>query len=144
MAHTRAAEYLRMSTEHQQYSIANQSAVMQDYAKRKSIEIVRTFVDRGKSGLKLAGRHGLNALLRTAESGKADFSIVLVYDVSRWGRFQDVDESAYYEFRLKKAGTPVIYCAEPFSDDGSPTDALFKALKHAMAAEFSRDLSAKV
>jgi len=26
------------------------------------------------------------------------------YDVSRWGRFQDADESAYYEFVLKKAG----------------------------------------
>jgi DNA invertase Pin-like site-specific DNA recombinase len=28
----RAAAYLRMSTEHQQYSIANQSAAIQEYA----------------------------------------------------------------------------------------------------------------
>jgi DNA invertase Pin-like site-specific DNA recombinase len=104
----RAAEYLRMSTEHQQYSIANQSAVIQEYANQHGIDIVRTYVDRGKSGLTLHGRHGLNNLLQVAESGKADFGAVLIYDVSRWGRFQDADESAYYEFRLKKAGTPLI------------------------------------
>jgi DNA invertase Pin-like site-specific DNA recombinase len=140
----RAAEYMRMSTEHQQYSIANQSAAMQEYANAHSMEIVRTYVDRGKSGLRIKGRDGLKDLLKTVESRRADFNVVLVYDVSRWGRFQDVDESAYYEYALKKAGIPVVYCAEPFSANGSPTDALLKALKRAMAAEFSRDLSVKV
>lgn len=140
----RAAEYMRMSTEHQQYSIANQSAVIQEYANAHSIEIVRTYVDRGKSGLKLAGRHGLNDLLQAVASRTADFTVLLVYDVSRWGRFQDVDESAYHEYQLKKAGVKVIYCAEPFSDNGTPTDALLKALKRAMAAEYSRELSVKV
>jgi DNA invertase Pin-like site-specific DNA recombinase len=37
---------------------------------------------------------------------------VLVYDVSRWGRFQDIDESAHYEFVCKQAGIKVAYCAE--------------------------------
>ena len=143
-SHLRAAEYMRMSTEHQQYSIANQSAAIQEYANTHSIEIVRTFVDRGKSGLTLAGRVGLKELLRIVESGAADFDVLLVYDVSRWGRFQDVDESAYHEYALKKAGVSVIYCAEPFRDDGSPTDALLKTLKRTMAAEFSRELSVKV
>jgi hypothetical protein len=27
----------------------------------------------------------------------------LVYDISRWGRFQDVDESAYDEFEANKS-----------------------------------------
>ena len=140
----RAAEYMRMSTEHQQYSIANQSAAIQEYANAHSIEIVRTFVDRGKSGLALAGRRGLKDLLHTVESGDADFSVLLVYDVSRWGRFQDVDESAYHEFSLKRAGVSVIYCAEPFRDVGSPLNALLKTLKRTMAAEYSRELSVKV
>jgi DNA invertase Pin-like site-specific DNA recombinase len=140
----RAAEYMRMSTEHQQYSIANQSAAIQEYANAHSIEIVRTYVDRGKSGLGLAGRHGLKELLGTVEAGAADFSVLLVYDVSRWGRFQDVDESAYHEYSLKRAGVSVIYCAEPFRDNGSPTDALLKTLKRTMAAEYSRELSVKV
>lgn len=140
----RAAEYMRMSTEHQQYSIANQSEAIQQYANAHSIEIIRTYVDRGKSGLAIKGRHGLRDLLQTAECGIADFTLLLVYDVSRWGRFQDVDESAFYEYTLKRAGISVKYCAEPFRDDGSPTDALLKALKRSMAAEFSRELSVKV
>jgi DNA invertase Pin-like site-specific DNA recombinase len=135
---------MRMSTEHQQYSIANQAAAIQEYATTNSIEIVRTYVDRGKSGLSLAGRQGLKDLLQTVQSGAADFNFLLVYDVSRFGRFQDVDEGAYYEHVLKKAGVTMIYCAEPFRDNGSPTDALLKALKRAMAAEYSRELSAKV
>jgi DNA invertase Pin-like site-specific DNA recombinase len=140
----RAAEYMRMSTEHQQYSIANQSVAIQEYAAARSIEIVRTYVDRAKSGLRLSGRYGLQELLRTVESGDADFTMLLVYDVSRWGRFQDVDESAFYEFTLRRAGVNVIYCAEMFQTSGGPLDSLLKTLKRTMAAEYSRELSVKV
>jgi len=55
---------------------------------------------------------GLRELLKDVESGKAAFSAVLVYDVSRWGRFQDADESAYYEYILKRFNIGVHYCAE--------------------------------
>jgi DNA invertase Pin-like site-specific DNA recombinase len=67
-----------------------------------------------------------------------------VYDVSRWGRFQDADESAYYEFICKRAGIAIHYCAEQFANDGSLMTTLLKSLKRAMAAEFSRELSVKV
>jgi DNA invertase Pin-like site-specific DNA recombinase len=69
---------------------------------------------------------------------------LLVYDISRWGRFQDADESAYYEYLLKKAGVCVHYCAEQFVNDGSLHSILFKTLKRAMAGEYSRELSVKV
>ena len=52
----RAAQYVRMSTEHQKYSTENQSEAMQQYAARRGIEIVRTYADEGKSGLSLDGR----------------------------------------------------------------------------------------
>jgi DNA invertase Pin-like site-specific DNA recombinase len=89
-----------MSTEHQQYSIANQTAAIQEYADAHSIEIVRSYVDSGRSGLALEGRPGLQNLISTVASGAADFTLLLVYDVSRWGRFQDVDESAYQVAKL--------------------------------------------
>jgi len=82
---SRAAQYLRMSTEHQQYSIANQSAAIALYAAAHNIGIVRAFVDQGKSGTSIKGRKALQELLRVVESGTADFDRVLVYDVSRWG-----------------------------------------------------------
>ena len=96
----RAAQYVRMSTEHQQYSTNNQADKILEYAQRRNIEIVRTYADEGKSGLSLGGRASLQKLIADVETGVADFSMVLVYDVSRWGRFQDADEAAYYEYKL--------------------------------------------
>lgn len=88
----RAAEYVRMSTEHQQYSTENQRDRIRDYAARRDLEIVRTYADEGKSGLRIDGRQALQQLIRDVETGMADFQVILVYDVSRWGRFQDADE----------------------------------------------------
>jgi DNA invertase Pin-like site-specific DNA recombinase len=133
-----------MSTEHQQYSTENQSDVLQEYASQRGIEIVRTFSDSGKSGLRIDGRDGLKDLIDVVQQGKADFTVILVYDVSRWGRFQDADESAYYEYICKRAGITIQYCAEQFENDGSPVSTIVKGVKRAMAGEYSRELSAKV
>jgi DNA invertase Pin-like site-specific DNA recombinase len=54
-----------------------------------------------------------------------------------------VDESAYYEYVLKRPGIRVHYCAEQFENDGSMSSVL-KTLKSSMAAEYSRELSVKV
>ena len=139
-----AAMYVRMSTEHQQYSIVNQADAIERYAAEHKLTIVKRFEDSGKSGLTLAGRPALRQLLLEVISMKADFDHVLVYDVSRWGRFQDTDESAYYEYTCKKANISLHYCVEQFLNDGSAYSALVKALKRTMAGEYSRELSVKV
>jgi len=64
----RAAQYVRMSTEHQQYSTSNQAEKIKEYASRRNLEIVRTYADEGKSGLRIDGRAGLQQLLRDVES----------------------------------------------------------------------------
>ncbi len=140
----RAAEYVRMSTEHQKYSTENQADALRRYAERRGIEIVQTYADEGKSGLKLDGRDALKRLIDDVQTGRANFETILVYDVSRWGRFQDADESAYYEYICKRAGIAVQYCAEQFENDGSPVSTIVKGVKRAMAGEYSRELSAKV
>lgn len=140
----RAAQYLRMSTEHQQYSIENQSAAIALYAAAHNIGIVRSFSDEGKSGTTIKGRKGLQELLRVVQAGASDFDVILVYDISRWGRFPDADEAAHYEYICKRAGIEIRYCAEQFENDNSTTSNLLKALKRTMAGEFSRELSAKV
>ncbi|MEC3910052.1 recombinase family protein [Sphingobium sp. CR2-8] len=139
-----AAEYVRMSTEHQQYSTDNQSVVIRQYAERHGYTIVRTYADEGKSGLTIAGRPGLRQIIDDAESGNADFAAVLVYDVSRFGRFQDADEAASYELRLRHAGVIVQYCADQFDNDGSIPSSLIKTVKRVMAGAYSHDLSIKV
>ncbi len=133
-----------MSTEHQQYSTENQSDKIREYAARRGIEIIRTYTDAGKSGLNINGRASLKRLIQDVESGPVDFTIILVYDISRWGRFQDADESAFYEYRCRQAGIQVTYCAEQFENDGSPVSTIVKGVKRAMADEYSRELSTKV
>lgn len=140
----RAAIYVRMSTEHQKYSTDNQTAAINRYAAKHHFEIVRSYADEGKSGLRLVGRDALQALLRDVEEETADYEVILVYDVSRWGRFQDPDEAAEIELRCKRHGIRVHYCAEQFSNDGSIGSSIIKTVKRAMAGEYSRELSVKV
>ena len=83
----------------------------------RSFEPIRTPV---KSGLKIEGRIGLRQLIDDVEDGQTEFDVILVYDISRWGRFQDADESAYYEYLCRRSGISVHYCAEQFDNDGSP------------------------
>src|SRR6266851_4592303 len=139
-----AAQYVRMSTEHQQYSLENQSTAIQTYAESHGFEVVRTYSDAAKSGLVLRHRVGLRQLLQDVVSGCPAYRVILVYDVSRWGRFQDTDESAHYEFLCKSAGVPVHYCAETFANDGTLPSLIMKALKRTMAGEYSRELGVKV
>jgi DNA invertase Pin-like site-specific DNA recombinase len=100
----RAAAYVRMSTEHQQYSTDNQLAAIAQYAQKRGLEVTQSYADEGKSGLSIEGRDALKRLLNDIEHGRHGFGHVLVYDVSRWGRFQDPDESASYEIRCRQRG----------------------------------------
>jgi DNA invertase Pin-like site-specific DNA recombinase len=132
-----------MSTEHQQYS-TNQADAIEKYAAQQNLTIVKRFVDSGKSGLTLSHRAALRDLLLEVQGGGAEFGVILVCDVSRWGRFQDADESAYYEYACKRAHVRVHYCAEQFENDESSFSALIKALKRTMTGEYRRELSVKV
>jgi len=140
----RVAEYVRMSTDHQKYSTENQAKAIRQYAESHNMEIVRTYADKGKSGLRIEGRDALQQLIEDVKAGTAEFEIILVYDISRWGRFQDADEGAYYEHVCHRAGVAVVFCAEQFSNDGSPVATIIKGVKRAMAGEYSRELSVKV
>jgi len=133
-----------MSTEHQQYSTENQQKIIRQYAQDRGMVIVRTYTDAAKSGLRIDDRDALQQLIQDVQSRRADFDVVLVYDVSRWGRFQDADESAYYEYICRRGGVNVDYCAEEFQNDGRGISNVVKAMKRVMAGEYSRELSAKV
>ena len=64
--------------------------------------------------------------------------------MSRWGRCQDADKSAYYEYICRRTGIQIAYCAGQFENDGSPVSTIVKGVTRAMAGEYSRELSAKV
>ncbi len=140
----RAAQYLRMSTDHQQYSTENQADAIARYAEQHDMEIVRTYTDGGKSGLDIGWRPEFQSLISDITEGRADFQVVLVYDISRWGRFQDPDQAAHLEYICRHSGIRVEYCAEQFVNDGSLPSALMKMVLRTQAGEFCRMLSVKV
>ncbi len=141
---TPAAEYIRMSNESQVYSLDNQKAAIKQYADSHQFTVVQTYSDGARSGVTIRSRKGLKQLITDVVEGSNRYQTILVYDVSRWGRFQDTDESAHYEFICRSAGISLHYCAEPFQNDGSLSSSLMKSLKRSMAAEFSRELGVKV
>ncbi len=139
-----AAQYLRVSTERQEYSLEGQRAEIGRYALEHGFVVCQTYCDEAKSGLDLERRTGLSRLLRDVVGGIQAYKAVLVYDVSRWGRFQDPDEAAHYEYLCRATGVPVHYCAELFSNYGDISGTILKTLKRVMAGEYSRELSHKV
>jgi hypothetical protein len=100
-----AAQYVRASTDRQEYSATNQATVIAEYAERNGFSIIKTYDDPATSGVVLRLRKGLQSLVKDVVHGEVSYKAILVCDVSRWGRFQDADESAYYEFLCKSAGS---------------------------------------
>jgi DNA invertase Pin-like site-specific DNA recombinase len=139
-----AAQYIRMSTEHQRFSPDNQKIANMAYAVANGYEIVATYQDSGKSGLTLKGRPELKRLLSDVLGGTMSYRTILVLDVSRWGRFQDADQAAHYEYMCREAGVPVHYCSEAFDNYGGSMASIVKHMKRVMAAEYSRELSNKI
>jgi DNA invertase Pin-like site-specific DNA recombinase len=144
MAPIPAAQYLRTSRSFQDCYLSRQKEFIAEFAHAHGFSIVRTYSDPGRSGLTLNGRPGLKRLLTDVFQDVPPFAAILVYDVSRWGRFQDADESAHYEFLCKRSGIPVYYCGEPYINGKTIVAGLFKNMRRGQAAEFSRELSEKV
>lgn len=142
MATRYAAQYVRMSTDKQDLSPSVQKEAIAAYAAAREMEIVATYQDDGRSGIHLKNRPALLRLLHDVTASSA-FSAVLVYDVSRWGRFQDTDAAAYYEYHCRLHDVEVIYVTEMFGSEVNPIATLLKSMKRAMAAEYSRDLARK-
>lgn len=138
------AAYLRMSTEHQQYSLDNQMQFIQKYANDHNMIIIKIYDDEGKSGVSAAGRDNFKRLIQDVVTGKLNVEALLVYDVSRFGRFQDNDEAGYYSYLLKHHGVKIIYCAENLPEHSPEIQMLtLPALRYAAGA-YSRNLSIKV
>lgn len=139
----RAVAYVRMSSDQQELSIGTQLQAIERYAEQQNLEIVRVYEDAAKSGLQIGNRLGMKELLRDVMDEPRTFDVVLVNDVSRWGRFQDSDAAAYYEYTCRLHGAEVVYVSEPFGHHLDPMTALLKAMKRTMAAEYARELGVK-
>jgi DNA invertase Pin-like site-specific DNA recombinase len=142
----RAVAYYRHSAQdRQENSVEIQQDQVRQFAEEHGIEIVREFADRGKSGLSTDGRDAFNDMIQEYVQGeKEDFDLVLALDVSRWGRFQDTDLSAYFTGLCAKHGKEVVFTTIGFGKKNDLLHGLHLSIERYRAASYSRELSMKV
>ncbi|MCX6996613.1 MAG: recombinase family protein [Kiritimatiellaeota bacterium] len=142
----RAVAYYRHSAQdRQENSVEIQQDQVRKFAEDNGIQIIEEFVDRGKTGLVTEGREAFQLMLRDyIQTAKYDFNYVLVLDVSRWGRYQNTDISAYYTGLCAMNGKHVIYTSIGFSSENDLMHALRINIERYQAANYSRELSTKV
>jgi len=109
-----AAQYVRMSD--------GASAVLDSRIRKpplwsmqpSTILWLKTYADSGKSAVIAKNRPTLRELLKDVVGGNTEYKAILVYDVSRWGRFPNSVEAAHYELLCPSSGIPLRYCAEVY------------------------------
>lgn len=133
-----AVGYLRVSTERQateeKTSLADQRAAIKQLARRLGAEIVRWFEDPGASGATAENRPAFMAMLSHCETHQQK-GLVLVLNDSRFGRFDDPEESAYWRHHLRRLGW-VVRFAE--GDEDTEARPVVRAI-HAMQATAYRE-----
>ncbi len=141
----RAVAYYRHSAQdRQENSIPIQREKVRSWAEQNGIDIIKEFEDAGKSGLNAEGRPAFTEMMEEWVKKRNDFAYVICLDVSRWGRFQDIDLSAQYSGECKRNGKPVIYTTIGKPRDDDTFHPIHLHLERYRAAEYSRELSRKV
>ena len=112
------AYYRHSAEERQENSIPIQKEQVKKFAKEHGIEIIKEFQDAGKSGLSTEKRDGFNEMVEKVISDP-DFQYVLTLNVSRWGRFQDIDLFPYYRRVCNQYGKDIVFTSigMPIKDD---------------------------
>lgn len=89
----RSVLYLRMSTDRQEASIAQQRDALVAFAVKQGHEIVGEYVDEGISGDETHKRRGFQAMIREAAGG--GFDRIICWDQSRFGRFDSIEAGSW-------------------------------------------------
>ncbi len=92
-----------------QTTLDEQREVLERHAEQNNLLVVRRYIEGGFSGRTQGPKQ--KEMLEAVQTGTADFSVILMRDVSRWGRW-DMDMSAYYEHMCLCAGITVQYLDE--------------------------------
>ncbi len=138
------AYYRHSARDRQENSVAIQQELVQKWAGENGVDIIHDFADRGKSGLTAEGRDEFNDMMDNWVKKRKDFEFVLCLDVSRWGRFQDIDLSASYSTECKRHGKQVIYTTLGMPRPDDPLFPVYLQFERFRVAQFSKELSVKV
>jgi hypothetical protein len=106
----RAIAYYRHSAQdRRENSIPIQQDQVREWAAKNGVHIIHEFADADKSGLNAEGRPAFTEMMEEWVKKRSDFDYVLCLDVSRSGRFQDIDLSAQFSAECRRHRTQIIY-----------------------------------
>lgn len=138
------AYYRHSAQDRQENSVTIQQEQVRRWASENSVTIIHEFIDRGRSGLTAEGREAFNEMMEDWVKQRDDFQLVLCLDVSRWGRFQDIDLSATYSAECKRHGKQVVYTTLGKPKDDDQLHQVHVHFERYRAAQYSKELSDKV
>ncbi|TET34875.1 MAG: recombinase family protein [Planctomycetota bacterium] len=134
-----SAVYVRKSTEEdtrQIESFAGQEREITKFAEANGYIIVKSYRE-AFTGTEVKRRKVFLEMLNDARTKNVNFSYILCYDISRFGRL-DNDEAGYYRHEFRKHGVEIIYVTENLQ--GDDTDDLIVSTKQWLAREYSRKI----
>lgn len=141
----RAVAYYRHSAQdRQENSIPIQQDQVREWAEKNDVEIIKEFMDAGKSGLNAEGRPAFTEMMEEWVKKNRDFQYILCLDVSRWGRFQDIDLSATFSSECKQHGKSVVYTTMGLPKENDNFQPVYLHFERFRAAQYSKELSEKV
>ena len=140
-------EYRRVSSSAQaaddKSSLSDQGAANAAEAARRGRHIGLTFIEPGVSGA-TADRPEFQRMIAFCEDHprpKKSSGYVFALNDSRFGRFDDVDEAAYWRHRLNVAGW-IVQFAESDDIQHPTARAVVRTINSAQSADYRRNLSA--
>jgi len=125
----------------QEASLEDQRKAIRQYAADNNFSLVREFCDDAISGKTAEDRPSFQSVVDFARTNKNEPYTLLVYDVTRFGRFENPKEATYWEVELEKNNMSVHYVTEGFNNDGSLGSYITKVVKDAEASEYIKKLS---
>lgn len=123
----RAVAYYRQASKSKRDdSITGQQEQVRTWAAENGLTIIKEFCDRGKSGASAEGRPAFLNLLQNWVKKRQDFKYIICFDISRWGRFSDMDLSAKYRNLCKCHNKEIVYVTAGAYDNIPDLIRLFK------------------
>lgn len=133
-----AVIYARYSSDNQrEESIEGQLRECKEYAEKKGITILTSYIDRALSA-KTDNRPEFQRMIKDSEKGL--FQMILVWKLDRFARNRY--DSAHYKAILRKNGVKVSSATEAISEDS--TGILLESLLEGYAEFYSVELSEKI
>jgi hypothetical protein len=138
------AYYRHSALDPHENSIRNQRERVRRWADDSQIKIIHEFVDAGKSGLNAEGRPAFTEMMEEWVKNRSDFLYVICLDLSRWGRFRDIDLSAHYIAECLKYGKQVNFIETAEFTEDDPLYPVYVDFERLRAAQVSRELSDRI